>query len=389
MADTDARRRLRIAYCLDSFAIGGTELNAVRTAEALDPHRFELCVFFLRDHGPLRSRYERLKVQMTHVPIRNLYSPLTALQGIRLAWQLRRAQIDIVHSHDVYCNIFVVPWARMLSRCSVIASRRWWHDVPRRELAMVNRWSTSLAHRVLANSSALAGLLSREEGVPPAKIVEIPNFLAPSAFELVDEAACLAQRAAWGVPERAFAVGIVARLSPVKNHVLLLRAMAQLDGRFHLVVVGDGPCRADLVNRARQEGIEHRVHFVGEVVSPRNVHQFFDASVLCSLNEGFPNSVIEAMAAAKPILATPVGGVNDAVTDGVSGLVIPADDPLVLAAALRLLESDPLLRARLGAAAREVVRVKFSQERVLQSLTSLYEGLASRGAASVLGRADA
>src|SRR4051794_20049759 len=71
-------RRVRVAYCLDSFAIGGTELNAVRTAEALDPARIELCVIHLQTRGPLRARYERLGVPMTHMPIPNLYSPRTA-----------------------------------------------------------------------------------------------------------------------------------------------------------------------------------------------------------------------------------------------------------------------------------------------------------------------
>ena len=91
-------RRIRVAYCLDSFTIGGTELNAVRTAEALDPDRIELCVIHLQTHGPLRSRYERLGVRMEHLPIPNLYSPRTAVQGIHLARLLRRWNVDVVHS---------------------------------------------------------------------------------------------------------------------------------------------------------------------------------------------------------------------------------------------------------------------------------------------------
>src|SRR5436190_18534041 len=118
-------RRVRVAYCLDSFAIGGTELNAVRTAEALDPNRVELSIFHLQTRGPLRSRYERLGLRMAHVPIPNLYSPRTALQGIRLANALRRENVDVIHSHDIYCNVFVVPWARLLTSSSTIASRRW------------------------------------------------------------------------------------------------------------------------------------------------------------------------------------------------------------------------------------------------------------------------
>ncbi len=381
-------RRIRVAYCLDSFAIGGTELNAVRTAEALDPERIELSIFYLQNRGPLRSRYERLGVPMTHFPIPNLYSPRTAVQGVRLARLLRRETVDVVHSHDIYCNIFVVPWVRTLTSCSVIASRRWGHEASRRELGTINRWSSLLAHRVLANSSAVAGLLAREEAVPRKKIVEIPNFLSDNAFEVSDEAVRIAQRGAWGLPGGAFVIGIVARLSPVKNHVLLLRAVAQLDARFHLVVIGDGPLRAELEERARQLQIESRVHFAGEVISHRNLHEVFDASVLCSLSEGFPNSLIEAMAAGRPVVATPVGGVTDAVTHGVTGLLVPVDDPAPLVDALRTLEADPQLRTRLGAAGREAVRMNFSQETVIEKLTVLYEILSGRRPAEHLGRAD-
>jgi len=381
-------RRVRVAYCLDSFAVGGTELNAVRTAEALDPDRIELCIFHLQTRGPLRARYERLRVRMTHVPIPNLYSPRTAVQGVRLARLLRRENVDVVHSHDIYCNIFMVPWARMLSGCSIIASRRWWYEAPRPELVTVNLWTSKLAHRILANSSGVAELLAREEGVPRRKIVEIPNFLAEDAFQTVDEAARVSQRRGWGLPDGAFVIGIVARLSPVKNHELLLKAVAQLDARFHLIVIGDGPSRAGLEKLARQLGIESRAHFVGEVVSLYNLHQFLDVSVLCSLSEGFPNSVIEAMAAARPVVATPVGGVTDAVTHGVTGILVPVDDPAPLVDALRMLEADSLLRTRLGEAGREAVRIKFRQETVIEKLSALYEMLADRRPAATLGRAD-
>lgn len=370
--------RIRVAYCLDSFAIGGTELNAIRTAEALDPGQFDLSIFHLQSHGPLRSRYERLGVPITHVPIPNLYSPLTAIQGVRLGALLRRMRVNVVHSHDIYCNIFVVPWVRVLSDCSVIASRRWGHQASRRELGMVNRWCSLFAHRILANSAAVAELLAREEGVPRKKIVEIPNFLEENAFAVADEARRVAQRRTWGVPDRAFAVGIVARLSPVKNHGLLLRAMAQLDERFHLVSIGDGPSRPELEELARQLQIESRVHFAGEVTPDRNLHESFDVSVLCSLSEGFPNALIEAMGACRPVVATPVGGVIDVVKDGVTGMLVPADDPAPLANALRKLEADPLLRARLGEAGREAARREFHRDIVIEKLSRLYETLAGR-----------
>lgn len=348
----------------------------MRTAEALDPERIELSVLHLQTHGPLRSRYERLGVRMTHIPIPSLYSPRSILQGFRAAALLRRWNIDVVHTHDLYTNIFMVPWARLLTRCSIVASRRWWYVAPRPELVTANHWSCSLAHRILANSSGVARLLADAEGVSAKKVVEVPNFLSEEAFSTIDDAGRRAQLAAWGVPEGAFVVGIVARLQPVKNHELLLNALARLDSRFHAVLIGDGPSRVPLEAMARRLGIEPRVHFAGEVVSAQNLHRCFDVSVLCSHSESFPNSVIEAMAASRAVVATPVGGVMDAVKDGTTGLLVPVDDPSELARTLQMLEDDAELRSRLGESSRRFVREKFGQEVVIEKLSGLYESLA-------------
>ena len=369
-------RRVRVAYIVESFAVGGTELNAVRTAEALDPGRVELLVIYLADRGPLRGRYERLGVPMTHLPIGRLHSMRTALQGWRLAMMLRREGVDVVHSHDIYSNIFVAPWVRMLTTCSLILSRRW-VAAARAELAWVNRWSSVFAHRLLINNGGVAELVRRTEGIPAAKIVVLPNFLDAHAFETAGADAREAQHRDWGVPPGAFTVGIVARLSPEKNHPLIFNAMALLEARFHLVVVGDGPAREALRDLAVSLGIAPRVHFAGETLMTRNVQQFFDVSVLCSLTEGFPNALIEAMAAARPVVATPVGGVVEALEDGVTGLLVPVDDPLPLAQALRRLEAQPQWRARLGEAGRVSAGARFRREPVIERLMILYGQLAA------------
>ncbi|MFC1831692.1 glycosyltransferase [Thermodesulfobacteriota bacterium] len=372
---------IRIAYCIDSFGIGGTELNALRTAEALDAKRFELCVIHLQKDGPLRSRYETLGVRMEHFPIKNLYSARTVLQGMRLACFLRRWGADVAHAHDIYTNLFIVPWAR-LSGCKVIASRRWWFWTPRAGLGKINRCCYSLAHRVLANSSAVAKLLNEQELVPPRKIAEIPNFLGSNAFEKVDEEDRIAQRRSWGLPDKAFVVGCVARLAPVKNHAMLLRAFASLPSRFHVVLIGDGPSRAGLEELKNELGISTRVHFIGEVLSTINLHQFFDVSVLCSNSEAFPNTVIEAMAAGRPVLATAVGGVVDVVKNNVTGILMPPDGVKQLTDALRQLEADPMICSRLGETGQAMVRQEFHQNVVIEKLSALYESLIMRFASA-------
>lgn len=367
---------IRIAYCIDSFGVGGTELNAVRTAEALDAKRFELCVIHLQKDGPLRSRYKQLGVRMEYFPIQNLYSIGTALQGVRLARFLHCWGADVVQTHDIYTNIFVAPWARLFTRAKILAGRRWLYEAPRPGLVKINRWSNLFAHRILANSKGVADLLSGEEKVPSRKIVEVSNFLDESAFERIDENARSEQRRTWGLPDDAFVVGCVARLSPVKNHGMLLRALANLSSRFHVVLIGDGPSRIELEHLATSLGISSRVHFIGEVLSKINLHQFFDVSALCSNSEGFPNTVIEAMAAGRPVVATAVGGVVDVVKSNSTGILVPPDGVKQLAETLQQFEADPLLCARFGETGQAVVREGFHQNIVIEKLSAIYERLA-------------
>jgi glycosyltransferase involved in cell wall biosynthesis len=373
-------RRIRVAFCIDSFVVGGTELNAVRTAEALNFDAIELRVFHLAADGPLRARYEALNVPLQHVSITNLYSPNTALQGWHFAGALRLWGADLAHTHDLYTNIFFAPWARLAGRCQVLASRRWWYDAPRPGLVPLNRLCNRLANRVLANSPGVARLLVEEEGVPQKKVVMIPNFLSPGAFARLPDDRVAQQRCDWGIPAGAFVLGMVARLVPVKNHALLLDALALLPADVRLVLVGDGPSRGSLEQAATALGVIDRVHFAGELVTPINLHQFFDVSVLCSLSEGFPNSIIEAMAAARPVVATPVGGVLDVVEEGLTGLLRPSNDPAAMAAAIASLRADPLLRQRMGEAGRDFVRSRYGQDHVVGMLAAVYRSMSGERA---------
>jgi glycosyltransferase involved in cell wall biosynthesis len=366
---------MRLGYCIDSFDIGGTELNAVRTVEALDRRRFQLTVFHLQETGPLRARYEALGLQLLHLPIGRLYSPRTARQGVRFLRLLRREGIEVVHTHDVYTNIFAAPWAR-LAGCGVIASRRWLDAIPRPALAPLNRYSYWFAHRVVVNSSVAARVVIDTERVPAARVVELPNFLEERAFHHIGGELRSARRLSWGVPPGAFVIGTVARLAPVKNHVMVLRALQRLEEDVHLVLIGAGPSRRELEELARQLHLDRRVHFTGELLEAENLHQFFDLSVLCSRSEGFPNAIIEALAVGCPVVATPVGGVPEVIVDRETGLLVPVDQDDALAASVQELRRDTALRRRLSEAGRACARGRYHQTVVIARLEALYQDLA-------------
>ncbi len=380
--ETETQRApIRVLFCVDNLGIGGTELNAVRTAEALDPERVRLTVALLGADGELRERYERLGIAIHRFPLGTLRGRRTIAEGRRFVKLLRSERIDVVHCHDMYSNVFGSVAARIAGVGGVIVSRRWSNTLPDPALRTANGIAYRVGHRVLANSEAVAASLQADEGVAERRITVIPNFVEEAAFERPDQAAWSAGRAALGVEPGERAIGIVARLAPVKDHATLLRAFAVVLARIpsvRLVLVGDGPERERLTRLAAELGVATQVTFAGTRPHRPNPHHLFEVSVLSSISEGFPNSVVEAMAAERPIVATRVGGTPDAIADGITGILVPPQDPAALAQGLVRVLEDADEGRRMGIAAGEAARTSYSRPAVLARLLSLYEELARR-----------
>ena len=168
-------------------------------------------------------------------------------------------------------------------------------------------------------------------------------------------------------------VGVLGRLAPIKDHDMLLRAIAQVDGA-HLAVLGEGELMAPLKQTATRLQIADRVHFVGWRHDVAAVISDMDVVALTSKNEGTPVSLIEAHACGRPAVATAVGGVRAVVEDGVSGVLVPSGDVTAMAGGLRRLLSDPDLRASYGRAGRERAR-RFDKDRLIRSVRDLYREL--------------
>jgi glycosyltransferase involved in cell wall biosynthesis len=218
--------------------------------------------------------------------------------------------------------------------------------------------------------------------VAPAKIVVVRNFLDESAFEVASPAACAAFRRELALADDAIVIGCVARLDPIKDHESLITAFADVrrdEPRAVLVLIGDGPYRAALEQHARSAGVADSVRFAGWRSNAVNLHQWFDVSALASIAEGFPNAVIEAMAAGVPVVATNVGAVRDAVRDGETGLLVPSRDPRALAGALGRIVRDPALRARLAHAGRALAESHYRRAAVIPAVGALWESARAAG----------
>jgi glycosyltransferase involved in cell wall biosynthesis len=370
--------RIVVAFVIDNMRRGGTELNAVRTAERLDRDRFDLRVLCLDADGPLAERYRAMGVSVVGMPVRSLYGPSMIVTGLRFVRYLRRERVQIVHAHDMYSNIFVSVWGRVARVPVIIASRRWWHSLPNLKLRLGNRLAFRLADAVLANSAAVARSVHEEAGVAPSNVWTVTNFADDDAFRPLTPAERALVRRGWRVPDDALVVGCVARLDPVKDHATLLRATASLRAagrRVHLVLVGDGETRGALEQLTDRLGIRDAVTFAGEVRDGQNHHRAFDISVLCSLSEGFPNTLVEAMAGARPVVATAVGGTVDAVVDGETGVLVAPGTPEALTAALERLLDDPEARARMGRSGHERARRLYDAQHTVATLEGMYDQL--------------
>jgi glycosyltransferase involved in cell wall biosynthesis len=373
---------VKLVFVIDNMRLGGTELNAVRTAERLDRSRFDLRVVTLACDGPLTERYRAIDVPIVKMPLRSLHGSSMITSGWQFVRYLRRERVQIVHAHDMYSNVYAAPWARLAGVPVVITSRRWWHSLPNRKLRMGNRIAFHMSGAVLANSSQVARSVQEREGVAPERIWTVNNFVDESAFVPLSEEERASVRASWGVRDAGeIVIGCVARLAPVKDHPTLLRAFALLHASnpaVRLVLIGGGTEGSRLAGLAAELGISEIVTFVGELCDGGNHHRAFDVSVLCSLSEGFPNTLIEAMAAGVPIAATAVGGNVDAVTHGETGLLVAPRRPLELAHALEELARDAQLRASLGAAGRRRASERYRGAAALASLEAMYSTLLSR-----------
>ena len=175
-----------------------------------------------------------------------------------------------------------------------------------------------------------------------------------------------------------FWLGSLAGLREVKDLPVLVRAIGKLPPDWHLVIAGEGPEREGLVRLAVELGVEDRVHLPGFVARPEQLVGLFDLFALSSRSEQFPLSVVEAMAAALPVVAPRVGDIAEMVASENGPFLAPPGDEGALAAQLRALADSPADRKRIGQANRAKARAEYDEQGMAQRYRALYWGLMGR-----------
>lgn len=366
-AHSSTSRRGPVLMVVDSLQMGGGERHAADLAIAL--HRRGVAVVVACSAGGfLAGGIEREGIEVCVLGEQVVKRRL----GLRLAWQLRR----LIHEHQVqlvHAHMYAGGAASVLALAgSVLPLVRTEHS----EASWRGRWATlvgRLAYRrtahIIAVSEPIRQRLVERDGVPAERVTVIPCAMPEDSL----------RQPAPALPEKLRGrplVGVVARLEPEKGVDVLLRATPRiLDRRPEcaLVVVGDGPLRATVEDLAARLGLGGQVHFLGFRPDVRALLPLLKVLVVPSLSEGAPLVVLEAMAAAVPVVASAIGGIPDQIRHDEEGLLVPPGNDAALAAAVLSLLEDPALARRYGEAARRKMEQEFQFEEMVDRIEGIYQ----------------
>jgi glycosyltransferase involved in cell wall biosynthesis len=371
----------RVFYLVDSLDVGGTETQAVELALRIGALGYEVTLGCLRTGGPLREKLQGSPVAVVEFhPQGGIDSPRGIYQMLRLSWFLRRGRFDVVHTHDLWSNLMGVPAARIVGIPAIVSSRR---DLARSDWYRGNRrvWLRriqNLSGAVLANAIQVRDALIAEDGFAPEKLRVIRNGVDLKKFRIPSEREALFPGASKG----RLIVMVGNMLSDLKGHPWLIASAPAVVREFpstRFVLVGDGEARAGFEKQVEELGLDQNFLFLGRRSDVPRILASCDIAVLPSRAEGLPNAVLEYMAAGLPTVVTHVGGNEELIEDGVTGLLVPAEDSEALSAALLRYLRNPEETSKIARRGQEFVSHNFSFERLVREVDELYSALLERG----------
>lgn len=370
-----------VLQLIDSFHQGGSERQALQLTRLLvESDKFKVHLACLSPEGSLRAGIEDLNLgDIPSFPLDSFYDANAVNQLRRLVQWLKSSQIQIIHTHDFYTNVFGTA-AGAFARLPVrIASMRETAGMRSAAQKKVQQVAYSLAHQIVANSGAVRQTLI-EEGINADKITVVYNGLdterlRPQASSRAEAIALLGLK----VDESKRFISIVANMRhEVKDYPMFLRAarrVLEAEPAAAFLLAGEGELTESLRALATELGIQNSTHFLGRCERVADLLSISEICVLSSKAEGFSNSILEYMAAGKPVVVTNVGGAAESVSEGETGYLVSSGDDEAMAQRIISLLRDPNKGRQMGANGARVVKEKFSCAAQLERTESLYERL--------------
>lgn len=374
-------KRIKILFVIDKLVPAGTQKNLLEIISRLDRSRFEphLAVFRL---GP-ESEWFTAKAGVAPIvfPVKRAYDWTGFRAFCGLCSLMRKEKFDWIQLHFLQAEMLAIPAAKIFSKSArLVTTRRdegFWRTG--RQLA-INRFFARQADLVLSNSKAVQKTVLEKEGIADQKTAVIYNGVDTSVFK-PDAAARTKVRSEFLVKDHEVFVVTVSNMRyEIKGYRYLIEAAAKVcaeNPRVKFLFAGDGDLRPGLEEQALRLGVRDRIHFAGvrqDIPALLNA-----ADIVCqpSLSEGFSNTLLEAMACRKAVVATAVGGNTEVIEGGVSGILVPAADSAALALQISLLAAGEKIRTRLAETAGAKMVREFSMEAMVMNYEQFYSRLAA------------
>jgi len=369
-----------ILQLVGSFHSGGSERQAAQLVRLLHEDKtHRIFVACLSGEGVLRGEIERLGfAEIPEFKLTSFYDANMARQLSRCRKFLRENRIDIIQTHDFYTNVFGMIAGR-LARVPVRIAAKRETGTKTGAQRFVERRAYAFAQKIVANAGAVRNHLI-ETGVAAEKIEVIYNGLDLARFDLKNETrAEVLEKFDLPPDENLKFVTIVANFrSEVKNHAMFLRAARHVKEKFsdaRFVLAGEGELVNKMKDLAKELGLENESFFIDNCGDVPRLLAASDVCVLSSRTEGFSNSILEYMAASRPVVATSVGGANEAIREGENGFLVESDDDTTMANRLLELLENPAQARNFGERGRVMAAEKFSTDAQLRKSLELYDRL--------------
>ena len=365
-------RKIKVLHLITSLEVGGAQHGLLLGLPRFDPDRYEHVICSLMDRMQMAIQFRQAGIEVHSLGLRRKTDLAVAL---RLRTLLRQLRPDILHTYLLHSNVVGRIVGRLVGVPAIIGSERTIGQARRWGL-LATRLTNSLTDAVEVNSETGAQAVERDLGVPPEKIEVVRSGIDLDAFG--GSAKRAETRSALRIADSHHLVLYVGRLRPVKGIEYGIRAFARAlaqNENMHMAMAGEGEQLGYLENLVAELRISEKATFLGVRNDLPDLFSAADSVLMPSLNEGFPRTAIEAMAAGKPVIATGVGGTPEAIVDGETGILVPPKDIEAMASALVELVGDPELQSRLGAAGREHAMQNYSVENYVTRLDTLYRQL--------------
>ncbi|MBW4028839.1 MAG: glycosyltransferase [Acidobacteria bacterium] len=375
-----------LVFLIDRLSeMGGAELALARLANGLPNHDIRPLVVTFSENicEELRTRFT---CPILVFPLRRTYGR----SALRVAWQIRAFliahDIRLVHTFFETSDLFGGLIVRSIPNVALVSSRRDMGILRRRKHRIAYPVLSHLAHRVVTVSERVRQWCIQADRLDSGRVVTVYNGVdvAPHPSTAYLDFVRSNVRDQLAIPYTQTVITAIGHIRHVKGYDILVDAAALVQRQhpdvLFLIAGGEHEVgrRAELLERIQAHKIEASVRLLGEMDQTTTLLHSTDIFLLPSRSEGFSNSLIEAMASGLPCVATDVGGNAEAISDGLSGLVVPSEDPQAMANALTRLLASADLRRSMGEQSRHIVERRFTQAAMVQNMVALYrEALAA------------